>query len=677
MLGDDAARVAARQRLEALLRLGSDGPDGPESSPAALFHRLLETSPDAVVVVDEAGCILFTNLQTDNLFQYPPGALAGQSVDLLVPERLRPAHAGHRQGYVQAPRLRPMGSGLPLYGRRRDGSEFPVEISLSPVTFDGQRLFSASIRDITDRRRHESELRRMQGQLLSAVESIQGAFALFDANDRLLSCNGAYRHLMGRGGDELVGRSFRELVSDGVERGAFDLEGLSPDVWLDHWLREHASPSGALDIKSSDARCLRVVERRTADGGVVATIFDVTDEVRHEEELCRARSLAEAASAAKTEFLASMSHELRTPLNAILGFAQLLQRDKKQPLSARQLERVEHVMRGGEHLLRLIDDVLDLARIEAGRVLISPEPVDIAEVLAEVKDTLDPMAAHAGVSLSIAPPQAGVREVVADRTRFKQILMNYGSNAIKYGKAGGSARFSVEPAENDAVCISVTDDGPGIPLSKQSVLFQPFQRAGQEAGPIEGTGIGLVITQRLAELMHGSVGFESNEGVGSRFWLRLPLHLREHPTASAPELPALALESNLTGTEGPRYLIVYIEDNPSNIAFMEDLLADFERVELVTAPTAEIGIEIVRARRPDVVIMDINLPGMSGFEATQKLAAWPETSGIPVLALSAAAMIRDAARVAGAGFYRYLTKPVKVDELTLVLEELLTPNHSR
>ena len=670
---DDPARAVARERLEELLQIGPEGPGGPESSPAALFRRLLETSPDAVVVVDDEGSILFANLQAENLFQYAPGALAGRSVDALVPERLHATHARHRQSYVRSPRLRPMGSGLSLYGRRRDGSEFPVEISLSPVTFGGQQLVSASIRDITDRRRHESEVRRMQGQLLSAVESIQGAFALFDAADRLVLCNGAYRQMVERGaGSELVGRHFRDLVAESVDRGVFDLEGRGAGEWLARWIHEHASPSGALDIKSAEGRCLRVIERKTADGGVVATIRDVTDEVRHEEELCRARALAEAASAAKTDFLASMSHELRTPLNAILGFAQLLQRDKKQPLSARQQERIEHVMRGGEHLLRLIDDVLDLARIEAGRVLISPEPVGIAEVLAEVKDTLDPMAAHAGISLSIEPPPPDAREVIADRTRFKQVLMNYGSNAIKYGRPGGSARFSVE-ATDEVACISVTDDGLGVALSKQSVLFQPFQRAGQEAGPIEGTGIGLVITQRLAELMHGSVGFESTEGIGSRFWLRLPLHRWAEPPLPEAAAPTLATESNLTGGDGPCYLIAYIEDNPSNIAFMQDLLADFERVELVTAPTAEIGIELVRARRPDVVIMDINLPGMSGFEATRKLASWPETRNIPVLALSAAAMIRDAAHVAGAGFHRYLTKPVKVDELTAVLEELLTP----
>jgi CheY-like chemotaxis protein len=399
-------------------------------------------------------------------------------------------------------------------------------------------------------------------------------------------------------------------------------------------------------------------------------MWDMTDEVAREDELRHARGLAEAASAAKTEFLASMSHELRTPLNAILGFAQLLQRDKKTPLTARQLERVEHVLRGGEHLLRLIDDVLDLARIEAGRVLISLEPVNVTDVLTEVQGTLQPMAARTNVSLEVAPVEPGVREVIADRTRLSQILMNYGSNAIKYGRSGGKARFHVEVRENMAR-ISVADDGIGIALEKQKVIFQPFQRAGQEAGPIEGTGIGLVITKRLAELMHGNVGFESTEGRGSCFWIDLPLQRLSPPATATPMLLEAPKESTLSSPEGPRYLVVYVEDNPSNIAFMEDLLGDFARVELLTAPTAEIGIELIRARRPNVVIMDINLPGMSGFEATRRLAAWPETRDIPVIALSAAAMIRDAARVAGAGFYRYLTKPVKVDELTRVLDELL------
>jgi PAS domain S-box-containing protein len=647
--------------------------DTTPGSPTDLFKRLLETSPDGVIVVDTGGRILFANLQAERLFDYPANALLGQSVDLLVPSRLRPRHAIHRDHYASAPKLRPMGSGLTLFGQRRGGDEFPVEISLSPVSVGQQVLFSVNIRDITDRRKNENALRRAQSQLLSAVESIQGAFALFDNKDRLVLCNSSYRHVVGqRLQGELVGREFQELLAASVNSGAFAVENVGPGDLIERWMKHHVSAAGALSVRTAEGQHLRVIERPTADGGVVATIWDVTDEAMHEEELRRAHALAEAASAAKTEFLASMSHELRTPLNAILGFAQLLQRDKKTPLSSRQHERIDHVLRGGEHLLRLIDDVLDLARIEAGRVLISPEPVNVAQVLVEAKDTLDAMAARSQIRLSFEQPGPPTLEVIADRTRFKQILMNYGSNAIKYGRPGGNAQFCVEAMEN-VVRISVIDDGQGIAEAKQAVIFQPFQRAGQETGPIEGTGIGLVITKRLAEVMQGRVGFESKEGRGSCFWIELPLHRPAQPVHT-PELAPVQIDSRLDGAEGPRYVIVYVEDNPSNIAFMEDLLADFERVELITAPTAEIGLELVRAHRPNIVIMDINLPGMSGFEATQRLSAWPETCHIPVIALSAAAMIRDAARVAGAGFYRYLTKPVRVDELTAVLGELLSPS---
>ena len=647
------------------------GLDGSAESSAGLFRRLLETSPDAVLVVDATGLVMFANHQAEKLFEYPINELLGHHVDTLVPQRLRAGHAIHRMQYADAPRPRPMGSGLTLFGQRRSGAEFPVEISLSPVTINGQVLFSVNIRDITERRRSEGELHQLQARLLSAVDSIQGAFALFDPADHLVVCNSAYRQIVARLlPNEIVGRRFGDLLEASIASGTFDLSGTTPTELNRRWTNYHTNPSGTLEAKTSSGQNLRIIERRTADGGIVTTMWDITDEVGREDELRNARALAEAASAAKTEFLASMSHELRTPLNAILGFAQLLQRDKKTPLTVRQQERVEHVLRGGEHLLRLIDDVLDLARIEAGRVLISLEPVNLGDVLSEVKDTLHPMAARINVALEIDSIEPFARQVLADRTRLSQILMNFGSNAIKYGRSGGKARFHVA-AHDDSARVSVIDDGMGIALEKQPMIFQPFQRAGQEAGPIEGTGIGLVITKRLAELMHGSVGFESTEGHGSCFWIELPLHRLSPSASGAPMLSECQNESSLCGPEGPRYAVVYIEDNPSNIAFMQDLLADFERVELLTAPTAEIGIELVRARQPDIVIMDINLPGMSGFEATRKLAAWPETRNIPVIALSAAAMIRDAARVSGAGFYRYLTKPVKVDELTGVLDELL------
>jgi PAS domain S-box-containing protein len=635
--------------------------------------RLLDTAPDAIVVVDAAGCLMLVNLQAERLFGYVRQDLIGQHVELLVPERFRAAHVKHRVGFVVSPKVRPMGYGMELFGRRRDGSEFPMEISLSPLLVEGGLLTSASIRDISERKQRELEMRRIQSYLLNAVESIPGAFAIFDTRDRLVLCNSSYRQLLGKEvSGEVVGRSFVSLVGARIAAGMFDLSRSGAAELYERWLAYHRDPSGVLDLRTAEGRNLRIVERRTIEGGTVETIWDVTDDVQHEAELSRARAEAEAASLAKTEFLASMSHELRTPLNAVLGFAQLLQRDRKTPLSERQLERVDHVLRGGEHLLRLIDDVLDLSRIEAGSVPVSLEPVALSEVLADVKSTLDPMATRAEIELVLLPTSSDLPEVMADRTRFKQILMNYGSNAIKYGRARTAVTFGAELCDG-FVRVSVTDRGLGIADDQHDKIFQPFQRAGQETGAIEGTGIGLAITKRLAQLMSGRVGFDSREGQGSRFWIEL----RAHSLVAAPapvRRRDIGPDAALLGAPGGRrYLVVYIEDNPSSIAFMEDLLSDFGRIELLTAPTAEIGIELVRARAPDLVIMDINLPGMSGIEATRRLREWPETQRIPVIALSAAAMIRDAGRIQEAGFYRHLTKPVMVDDLARVLTELLLP----
>lgn len=364
-----------------------------------------------------------------------------------------------------------------------------------------------------------------------------------------------------------------------------------------------------------------------------------------------------------------MSHELRTPLNSILGFAQLLQRDKRTPLNERQQEKLEYVLKGGEHLLRLIDDILDLSRVEAGRVTVSSEPVGVADVLAEVKATLDPMATRMGINVRVLPLPNLPLQVVADRTRFSQILINFGSNAIKYGKRGGTVTFAVSEPKSGLVRISVIDSGIGIPFDKQDKIFQPFQRAGQEAGPIEGTGIGLAISRRLADLMGGSVGFSSAPDQGSDFWIDLPRHDAVRDTT--PAGVAAARSPSLAKAGSARHTVVYIEDNPSNIAFMRDVFEEFEHIDLVAIPTAEVGIEVVRARLPDLVIMDINLPGMSGYEATRRLREWPETKDIPVIALTAAAMTGDRKRASESGFRKYLTKPVRIDELLETLEELL------
>lgn len=508
------------------------------------YAALLDGAPDAIVVVDDRGNIEFANRRTADLFGWEPEELIGRAIEVLVPDRLHDTHFGNRSRYIAMPSVRPMGSGRTLFARRRDGSEFPVEISLSPLRTDRGTLVSSIIRDVTDRVQREDELRRLS-------------------------------------------------------------------------------------------------------------------------------ELADAANAAKSEFLSSMSHELRTPLNAVLGFAQLLARSRRNPLDERQRDMVAHISKGGEHLLRLIDEILDLARIEAGAVAISTEPVDVREVLSEVRTSLEATALTAGIALVLDPLPRDVECVSADRTRLVQILMNFGSNAVKYGRQGGRIVFTCTRTESDDLRITVTDDGIGISADKQGLVFQPFQRAGQERSTIEGTGIGLAISKRLVELMGGRVGFESEYGRGSAFWVELPSSKNPEGRVGSAGTSDFERPSSLADAHRPRITVVYVEDNPANVELMVHVLAQFERLELITATTAEKGIELIRLHLPVAVIMDVNLPGMSGLDAARMLRDSPLTREIPVIGLSAAAMPRDRQRAEEAGFYRYLTKPFDVDDMMDALEAVI------
>jgi PAS domain S-box-containing protein len=620
-----------------------------------------------VVSLDEG--ITFANLETERLFGHKRDELIGQPLEMLIPERFRPTHSGYVRRYFESPMRRPMGSGLQLFGRRRDGSELPIEVSLSPVrSAEGTPSVCAAIRDISARKRIERDARVNAERLRSAVETMQDALALFDSEDRLVLCNKPYLGLLGEVSSEaVIGRTYPELLDVWMTTLVFPTE----EERASFRATRRASRSDAqttFDVRTRLGRSLRVLDQRSADGGIVKTIWDLTDDVLIAEELREAREAAETASAAKSDFLSSMSHELRTPLNAILGFAQLLGRDRKEPLSERHRERVSQILRGGEHLLRLIDDILDLSHIEAGRVSISTEPVFVPEALEEIRASLGATAARAGLRLEVKPPDDDLPPIRADRTRFMQIVMNFTTNAIKYNQPGGSVTVSARLTGNKALRVSVVDTGIGIPADKQDKVFQPFQRAGQETGPIEGTGIGLVITKRLAELMGGKVGFRSTRGQGSEFWAELPI---ESSRVQSIASPTAAAEAALRFGKSNRRLVLYVEDNPANVTFMRDVLGDFEELDLATAPTAEMGLELALARRPDVIIVDINLPGMNGFEALRRIRAESSIAKVPVIALTAAASERDRQRGLEAGFYRYLTKPIQIDQLLGALETVL------
>jgi PAS domain S-box-containing protein len=358
------------------------------------FRDLVDLAPDGVIVCDAEGTMLLVNVAAERMFGFTRTELIGRSLEMLLPERARPRHAAHIARFAATPVTRPMGSGLDLAGLRKDGREFPIEISLSPTRAAGALTILAAIRDITQRKQLEEATRRAHSYLASAVDSIQDAFALYDEHDRVVLVNSAFRQLLGGGSDgAIVGRTFIDIIDASIRAHVF--AGNSAEALRERLVEYHRAPSGTLELRMTSGRIFRLHEQATPEGGRVSLYVDVTADVIREDELRAARLAAEAASAAKSEFLSSMSHELRTPLNAILGFTELMQRDRKEPPTPRLSDRLAHVHRSGEHLLRLIDDILDLSRIESGRLSLSSERIALATVLAEVISRLQPIALSA------------------------------------------------------------------------------------------------------------------------------------------------------------------------------------------------------------------------------------------------------------------------------------------
>ena len=384
-------------------------------------------------------------------------------------------------------------------------------------------------------------------------------------------------------------------------------------------------------------------------------------------ELESAKFVAEKANLAKSEFLSSMSHELRTPLSAILGFAQLM--DSGSPLPTTSQKRsIDQILQAGWYLLELINEILDLALIESGKLSLSLEPISLNDVVRECQDMIESQAKKRDIRMAF--PQFKIPCFVkAERTRLKQVIINLLSNAIKYNKVGGAVVVDCIASTAERIRISVKDTGDGLTADELTRLFQPFNRLGKETGAEEGTGIGLVVSKRLVELMRGVIGVESQVGVGSVFWIELNLTTEPQFAVNAAE-PATVVKTQMAADPQSRTLL-YVEDNPANLMLVEDLIARRPDIRLLTARDGNGGIEIARSAKPDVILMDINLPGISGIKALAILAADPATAHIPVVALSANAIPLDVEKGLEAGFFRYLTKPIKVNEFMDTLDVAL------
>jgi signal transduction histidine kinase/ActR/RegA family two-component response regulator len=564
---------------------------------------------------------------------------------------------------------------------RKDGSRFPAVVSVTALRDDHDAIIGYLLigTDNTARKQAEEALREAGALQTAIFNSVNFSSIATDQKGVIQIFNVGAERMLGYAAAEVVNTITPADISDpqeliaraealstelataimpGFEALVFKAARGIEDIYELTYIRKDGSRFPAV---------VSVTALRDGHDAIIGYLLIGTDNtVRKHVETERKRLdrvlqeknvELERANLAKSDFLSSMSHELRSPLNAILGFAQLIEFDAATTTPS-QKASVGQILHAGWYLLELINGILDLAQIESGKLSLSREQVSLPEVMVECQAMIEPQHQTRGISMTF--PRFDVPCFVeADRTRLKQVIINLLSNAIKYNRSGGSVAVEVATSTPDRVRISVRDTGAGLPPEKVAQLFESFNRLGQEASAEEGTGIGLVVSKRLVELMGGVIGVESTVGVGSVFWIELiasaapSVDLETAGPATAGEPPLL--------TGARRRTVLYVEDNPANLMLVEQILARCSDMRLISARDGHLGVQVARASQPDVILMDINLPGLGGLEAMKLLRQDPATAHIPIVALSANAMPRDIKKGLEAGFFRYLTKPIKVD----------------
>jgi PAS domain S-box-containing protein len=683
LIGTD--NTARKQAEEALLKAG------------ALQNAIFNSENFSSIATDEKGVIQLFNVGAERMLGYK----AIEVVDKITPADISdPQEVIARAKALSlelATQITPGFAALAFKASRgiediyeltyfrKDGSRFPAVVSVTALR-DAQGGIIGYLligTDNTARKQVEAEqmqldqrLRDQQFYTRSLIESNIDALMTTDPRGIITDVNQQMEALTGCTRDELIGAPFKNYFTDPDRAEAGIKRVLTGSKVTDYELTARAR-DGKETVVSYNATTFHDRDRKLQ--GVFAAARDVTERKRFEHtlqennvELERARAAAEKANLAKSDFLSSMSHELRSPLNAILGFAQLINSETPPP-TASQTANIDQILHAGWYLLDLINEILDLAQIESGKLALSREPTSLAEVMLECQAMIEPQAQKRGITMTF--PQSAIPYFVdADRTRLKQVLINLLSNAIKYNQAKGTVvvdctLIGAERGAPERVRISVRDSGAGLPPDMISQLFQPFNRLGQERSTEEGTGIGLVMSKRLVELMGGLIGVDSVVGLGSVFWFELSSTLEPQLVMDAAQPPAV-VQAQVQHGAALRTLL-YVEDNPANLKLIEQLIARRPDISLLSARDGNVGIQLARAHQPDVILMDINLPGISGIEALKILREDPLTTHIPVVALSANAMPRDIEKGLQAGFFRYLTKPIKVNEFMDTLEVAL------
>lgn len=670
----------------------------------AMIQTILNTVADGIITLHASDGIIETvNPTAQRMFGFSATELTGLNFSVLIPELDQEQRNSSLQHYSASDEARAVGLGREVIGWRKGNKPFPLEIAVSEMWLGGKRYFTCILRDITARRQAEEALLKA-GALQNAIFNSENFSSIAtDAKGVIQIFNVGAERMLGYTADEVMNKITPAEISDseeviaraktlsielettitpGFEALVFKASRGIEDIYELTYIRKDGSRFPAVvsvtalrDAQNIIIGYLLIGTDNTVRKQVEAERTLLNDALQNKNaELEHATFVAEKANLAKSDFLSSMSHELRTPLGAILGFAQLIESGTPAPTSS-QKKSIDQILKAGWYLLELINEVLDLALIESGKLTLSLEPVLLDDVMRECEAMIEPQAQKRDIKVIFTQPESPYC-VKGDHTRLKQIVINLLSNAIKYNKLNGTVTVECRQTAFDAVRISVHDTGAGLTTEQLTQLFQPFNRLGQNVKE-EGTGIGLVVCKRLIGLMKGKIGVESIVGEGSTFWIELD---KTSPSQIETELQPTLQIPQQSMEHALMYTLLYIEDNPANLMLVEDIIARRPDIHLLSAKNAKQGIKLARATLPDVILMDINLPGFSGYDAFEMLSDDPQTAHIPVVALSANAMPRDIEKGLEVGFFNYLTKPIKVkefmDTMDLALKFAKTQQHT-
>jgi PAS domain S-box-containing protein len=642
------------------------------------FRLLIENSSDVATILGPDGTNRYQSPSITGVLGYSPEELVGtRAFERIHPDDLAAAGEALREAVLNP------GTAVSAEFRylHKQGSYRYLEARAKTLLPDSAEAgVVVNSRDVTDRHAAEMELQKREEHFRRLIENGSDLIQLMRPDGEITYTSPSAQRLLGYDPAEMLGRTVADLIhTDDVES-------------IDALRREIVEAPG--ETRSAEFRIrhrdgswrvfegvARTVSPESAEEGLVANSRDITDRKGFEEALRHAmseaetaREAAERANRAKSEFLSRMSHELRTPLNSVLGFAQVLARKETPP---DQRKAIDHIQKAGRHLLNLINEVLDIARIESNRQALSLEPVQVRAVVAEVLNLIHPLATERGCEIE----ECKIEEswyVQADRQRLTQVLLNLLSNAVKYNRPGGRVWLGCEKMEANgarSLRISVSDAGIGIPRDSMGELFTPFARLGAEQTAVEGTGLGLALSLRLVQAMNGTLEAESTVGEGSTFTIELPLV--DSPLEGWSPARAARLERHSSGTRLKPATLLYVEDNLANLALIETVLTVRPEVTVIPALQGQIGIELATEHQPDIILLDLHLPDMSGVEVLRRLRAQERTRGIPVIIVSADATPDSMQRLENEGANAYVTKPIDVDEFLGVIERLLEQRSDR